>query len=103
MGDNDYREAEFCNKTAKKVEEPRLNRNIKPASWLIHKNKARCRNKITGDLQALLHAARKGRWPVINAHGINFDPLQPAYRCGTDVTIMPVANRHKPFADIAAR
>ena len=50
----------------KHVQQPRLHRDVKTRSGLVHEHQARAGHQITGNLQSLSHAPRKGARCVVD-------------------------------------
>jgi len=78
----------------------RLHRDVQPRGRLVHEHQARPGHQVACNLQALAHAARKGPRCVVDADGVDLDPLQPFLRGGAQLSVVPLAQAHQPLAHV---
>ena len=101
MSNDDRRKPHLADQPAQQIQQARLYRHIQPAGGFVHEHEARPGDQIAGDLQALLHTARKGAGAVVNAVGGNLHPAQPIDRLRADIGMVARPHRHQAFAGIA--
>ena len=100
MGDDHHRQVQLAHQAAQQVEQARLHRHIEAASRLVHKDQPWAGDQVTGDLQALLHAAREGARQIVDAQRVDFHLLQPVDTGRAQFAVVAHALGHQPLADI---
>ncbi len=95
---------QVADEAAQQVQQTGLHADIEATGRLVHEHQPRRGHQVPRDLQALLHAARKGRGAVVD-RGRRRSRPGPASRAALPriSSVVPRADGHQTLADVAAR
>ena len=98
---DDNGEPEIGNKTAEKVEQSCLHRDVETTGGLVHEDEAWLGDEILCDQKALAHASGECTRRIVDSAAVDFNAIEPVERFTTDISVMAPAEPHEPLAHVS--